>query len=36
MSANIQELLKKNADPKSRGKHFIGTYNNWDTKLDQD
>lgn len=34
MTTNIQELLKKNAEPGARGKHFICTYNNWNTKLD--
>jgi hypothetical protein len=26
----------KNDDPKARGKHFIGTYNNWNIKLNPD
>lgn len=33
MTTQIEDVLKKNSDPKARGKHFICTYNNWNTKL---
>lgn len=29
MATNIKDLLSKNALPSARGKHFIGTMNNW-------